>query len=144
MNLQLTILFVLVTASIDYPSGTGITFKDASEQIAPLETLYFYSLPPGSPQPWGYWSTDDRPTGPQYFKDAKITSVSYVYYTFNRPLHVLMKYFILEHHRWSISYSCRRKIFKVIVTEVLIKWSSCRFKASYIRNMNCTGTCFRL
>ena len=40
-----------------------------------MEDLYFYSLPPGS-NPWGYWSADDRPTGPQDLEDATISSVT--------------------------------------------------------------------
>jgi hypothetical protein len=69
-------LVSVVTASIDYPSGSKIIFSD--EEIASMEQFYFYSLPP-SLQPWGYSSADDRPTGPQDIKDATISSDSYVY-----------------------------------------------------------------
>ncbi|KAF8810908.1 hypothetical protein BYT27DRAFT_7208950 [Phlegmacium glaucopus] len=63
---------IMITGTIDHPSGSKIVFSD--EAVAPMEHLYFYSLPPGS-QPWGYWSADDRPTSPQDLEDTTISSV---------------------------------------------------------------------
>jgi hypothetical protein len=61
-----------------------------------MEHLYFYSLLPGS-KPWGYWSADDTPKGPQDFKDSDVTisSVAYVYFFLKivRHLQVLMNHF---------------------------------------------------
>jgi hypothetical protein len=57
---------------MDHPSGSKIDFID---ETTPMEDLYFYSLLPGS-NPWGYWSADDRPTGPQDLEDATISMIT--------------------------------------------------------------------
>ncbi|KAF8810752.1 hypothetical protein BYT27DRAFT_7253375 [Phlegmacium glaucopus] len=64
---------IMITGTIDHPSASKIIFSD--EAIAPMEHLYFYCLLPGS-QPWGYWSADDRPTGPQNLEGATIPSIT--------------------------------------------------------------------
>jgi hypothetical protein len=68
---DLQLCFSAVTGTIDYPSGSKILFND--EAIVPMR-LYFYCLPHGS-QPWGYWSVDDRPSGPQDLEDTTISFV---------------------------------------------------------------------
>ncbi|TDL30127.1 hypothetical protein BD410DRAFT_52906 [Rickenella mellea] len=48
---------IIVTGIISLPSGAGIVWQDSCPEF-----FYFYLLPEKS-QPWGYWSTDDLPTG---------------------------------------------------------------------------------
>lgn len=72
-NLLSSLLFSPVSGTIDHISGSNIVFSD---ETTPLENLYFYSFPPGS-NPWGYWSADDRPTGPQDLEHATVSSVTF-------------------------------------------------------------------